>query len=432
MTQVLRGQIVTFGAESGACRHEAKGALVIGDDGRIAWLGAVADLPSGFRDLPASDYDDNLILPGFIDTHVHYPQYRILAAPGKDLLDWLNRFTFPEEARYADADYAAHTASLFLDRLAQHGTTSALAFCTVHKGSADALFTAAAGRNMALVSGKTLMDRNAPANLRDDPESAARDTTELYRRWHGKGRARYAITPRFAITSTEAQLAACGQLLRDLPEALLHTHLSESAPELAALAKLYPDDADYTAVYERFGLVGDRSLFAHGIHLSERECRVLHEAGSAVIHCPTSNTFLGSGLMSMPQLAKPARPVAYGIATDVGGGTSYSMLATMGEAYKVQMLAGYKPSAVELFQLATRGNAARLKLDGQIGALEPGKWADIVVLDPKATPVMADRAALSESLEDVLFALAILGDDRAVTATYIAGRNVYDRLSARS
>jgi guanine deaminase len=432
MTRILRGQIVTFGAEPGSCRHEAKGALVIDDEGRIAWLGAAVDLPAGFRDLPASDYGDSLILPGFIDTHVHYPQYRILAAPGKDLLDWLNRFTFPEEARYADHDYAAQTASVFLDRLAQHGTTAALAFCTVHKSSVDALFTEAARRNMAMVSGKTLMDRNAPANLRDDPESAALDTTELYRRWHGKGRARYAITPRFAITSTEAQLAVCGQLLRDLPEALLHTHLSESAPEIAALAKLYPDDADYTAVYERFGLVGNRSLFAHGVHLSERECQVLHEAGSVVIHCPTSNTFLGSGLMSMPHLGKETRPVAYGVATDVGGGTSYSMLHTLGEAYKVQMLAGHKPSAIELFHLATRGNAARLKLEDEIGALEPGKWADIVVLDPKATPVMADRAALSESLEDVLFALAILGDDRAVAATYIAGRKVHDRLSARS
>jgi guanine deaminase len=432
MTEVLRGQIVTFGAAPGACRHEAKGALVTGDDGRIAWLGAASDLPAGFRDLPVHDYGDSLILPGFIDTHVHYPQYRILAAPGKDLLDWLNRFTFPEEARYADAAYAAHTASVFLDRLAQHGTTSALAFCTVHKGSVDALFTAAARRNMALISGKTLMDRNAPADLRDDPENAALDSAELYRRWHGRGRARYAVTPRFAITSSEAQLAVCGQLLRDLPEALLHTHLSESAPELAAMRKFFPNDADYTAVYERFDLVGDRSLFAHGIHLSERECQVLHEAGSAVIHCPTSNTFLGSGLMSMPHLGKAHRPVAYGIATDVGGGTSYSMLQTLGEAYKVQMLAGHKPSAIELFQLATRGNAARLKLENEIGALEPGKWADVVILDPKATPVMADRAALSESLEDILFALAILGDDRAVAATYIAGRKVHDRLSARS
>ncbi|HVJ40642.1 MAG TPA: guanine deaminase [Dongiaceae bacterium] len=430
MTVVLRGQVVTFSTEPGAYRHEPKGALVIGDDGRIAWLGAATELPAQYRDATAVDHGDHLIMPGFIDTHVHYPQYRILAAPGRDLLDWLDRFTFPEESRYVAADYAADKAALFLDRLVQHGTTAALAFSTVHKASTEALFAAAASRNMALISGKTLMDRNAPPNLRDDPESAALDSSTLYQRWHGNGRARYAVTPRFAITSSEAQLAVCGELLRQLPGALLHSHLSESAPEMAAITRLFPNDADYTAVYERFGLVGDRSLFAHGIHLSERECRVLHEAGSAILHCPTSNTFLGSGLMSMPQLARRDRPVAYGIATDIGGGTSYSMLQTLGEAYKVQMLTGYKPTAIELFQLATRGNAALLKLEAEIGALEPGKWADIVVLDPRATPVMADRADLSESLEDVLFALAILGDDRAVAATYIAGRKVHDRLSA--
>lgn len=430
MTTVLRGQIVSFMAEPGAYRHEARGALVINDEGRIAWLGDTGALPRQYGDAVTIDHGDYLIMPGFIDTHVHYPQYRLLAAPGRDLLDWLDRFTFPEEARFVASDYAADKAIVFLDRLAQHGTTAALAFSTVHKASTDALFAAAAARHMALVSGKTLMDRNAPPNLRDDPESAALDTAALYQRWHGNGRARYAVTPRFAITSSEAQLAVCGELLRQLPEALLHTHLSESAPEMAAITSLFPNDADYTAVYERFGLVGDRSLFAHGIHLSERECRVLHEAGSAILHCPTSNTFLGSGLMSMAQLGKRERPVAYGIATDIGGGTSYSMLHTLGEAYKVQMLTGYRPTAIELFQLATRGNAALLKLGDEIGALEPGKWADIVVLDPKATPVMADRAALSESLEDVLFALAILGDDRAVAATYIAGRKVHDRLSA--
>ncbi|HVJ35056.1 MAG TPA: guanine deaminase [Terriglobia bacterium] len=430
MTTVLRGQIVSFMAEPGACRHEARGALVINDEGRIAWLGDAGDLPRQYGDAVTIDHGDHLIMPGFIDTHVHYPQYRLLAAPGRDLLDWLDRFTFPEEARFVASDYAADKAIVFLDRLAQHGTTAALAFSTVHKASTDALFAAAAARNMALVSGKTLMDRNAPPNLRDDPETAALDTAALYQRWHGSGRARYAVTPRFAITSSEAQLAVCGELLRQLPDALLHTHLSESTPEMAAITRLFPNDADYTAVYERFGLVGDRSLFAHGIHLSERECQVLHEAGSAILHCPTSNTFLGSGLMSMAQLGNRQRPVAYGIATDIGGGTSYSMLHTLGEAYKVQMLTGYKPTAIELFQLATRGNAALLKLGDEIGALEPGKWADIVVLDPMATPVMADRAALSETLEDVLFALAILGDDRAVAATYIAGRKVHDRLSA--
>jgi guanine deaminase len=233
------------------------------------------------------------------------------------------------------------------------------------------------------------------------------------------------VTPRFAITSSEAQLTIAGELLTSLPGALLQTHLSESPGEIAMVKSLFPNDEDYLAVYDRFGLVTDRSLFAHGIHLSERECRRLSEAGSAVLHCPTSNTFLGSGLMRMTHLAKASRPVAFGVATDVGGGTSYSMLATLGEAYKVQMLAGYKPSAFELFHLATRGNAKLLKLDQDIGSLEAGKFADIVVLDPKATPALAARHEISQSLEEILFALMIMGDQASVRATYVAGQRVF-------
>ncbi len=430
MTRVIRGQTVTFGASSADCRYEAKGAVVIGDDGRIVWQGSFSTLPPAFASAPVDDYGDCLVMPGFIDAHIHLPQYRMLAAPGKDLLDWLNRFTFPEEARYGDAAYVERIASLFIDRLFQHGTTSALAYCSVHRVCAEMLFAAAASRNMALVTGKTLMDRHAPAAVLDDVESSIRDSAELYRQWHGRGRLRYALTPRFAITSTEAQLKACGEVLSDLPGALMHTHLSESRGELAAVSELFPNDADYLAVYDRFGLVTERSLFAHGVHLSERECRRLHEAGSVVIHCPTSNTFLGSGLMPLARMREAGRPIDCALATDVGGGTSYSMLQTMGEAYKVQMLSGYKPTACELFHLATQGNADRLKLGGEIGSLDAGKWADIVVLDPRATPLLESRSDLSESLEDTLFALALLGDDRAVRATYVAGSKVHERLSA--
>jgi guanine deaminase len=255
----------------------------------------------------------------------------------------------------------------------------------------------------------------------------ARESEELYRQWHGKRRLRYAVTPRFAVTSTEAQLKLSGELLLSLPGALMQTHLSESPGEIAMIKGLFPKAKDYTDVYDGFGLLGSRSLFAHGIHLSERECMRLHESGSTVVHCPTSNTFLGSGLMSMPHLRKQTRPVHVSLATDVGGGTNYSMLATMGEAYKVQMLAGYKPTAFELFHLATRGNAGRLGLAEELGALEPGKMADLVVLDPRATPVLESRHELSRSLEDVLFALAILGDDRAIRVTYVAGRKVHSR-----
>ena len=426
MTRVIKGQTLSFAAD-GAAVHESRGAVVVGDDGVILWTGPLGLLPQPFQQADVDDFGDMLVMPGFIDAHIHFPQYRMLAAPGKDLLDWLTRFTFPEESRYADADYARAAAQLFLSRLFQHGTTSALAFCSVHKTCADALFAAAQDHGMALVTGKTMMDRNAIPAVEDTPEQGARETVELYETWHGKGRLRYAVTPRFAPTSSDAQLQVSGELLAALPGALMQTHLSESPREIAFVRELFPWSKDYTDVYDHFGLLGERSLFAHGIHLSERECERLSESGSTVVHCPTSNTFLGSGLMAMPWLRQAERPVHLGVATDVGGGTSYSMLATLGEAYKVQMLAGYKPSAHELFAMATRSNAGRLRIDHETGALEHGKFADIVVLDPKATPVLASRQELSTSLEDVLFSLMILGDDRAVKATYVKGRKVHER-----
>jgi guanine deaminase len=427
MTRTIKGAVLTFGASAQEYVHEPQGAVVIGDDGRILWRGAHRSLPQGYRSSPVDDFGDCLILPGFIDAHIHFPQYRMLAAPGKDLLDWLSRFTFPEEARYGDDDYAAAAAEKFLDRLVTHGTTSAMVFSSVHRQCAEALFEAARRRRMAIITGKTMMDRDVPAAVRDSPEQGAVESEALYRKWHGRDRLRYAVTPRFAVTSSEAQLKVAGDLMNALPEALMQTHLSESAGELARIRELYPNDEDYTDVYDRFGLLGPRSLFAHGIHLSDRECRRLSETGSAVAHCPTSNMFLGSGLMSMAHLGHEKRPVRVALGTDVGGGTSYSMLATLGAAYKVQMLAGYRPTAFELFHLATRRNAEILHLADEVGALDPGKWADVVVIDPKATEVLASRHELSQSLEDKLFALAILGDDRVIRATYVAGRKVHER-----
>lgn len=429
MTRVIRGQTLSF-TEDGKAVHESRGAVAVGDDGTILWAGPQALLPQGFAQADVDDYGDKIVMPGFIDAHIHFPQYRMLAAPGKDLLDWLTRFTFPEESRYADAAYAQAAAEVFLKRLFAHGTTSALAFCSVHKTCADALFAAAQDAGMALVTGKTMMDRNAIPAVEDTPETGARETVELYEKWHGRGRLRYAVTPRFAITSSDAQLKVSGELLSSLPGALMQTHLSESPGEIAFVKDLFPKARDYTDVYDHYGLLSDRSLFAHGIHLSERECARLSESGSTVVHCPTSNTFLGSGLMSMPWLREKGRPVHLGVATDVGGGTSYSMLATLGETYKVQMLSGYKPTAHELFHMATRGNAGRLKIEHETGALEHGKFADIVVLDPEATPVLASRHELSSSLEDVLFSLMILGDDRAVAATYVKGRRLHARVTA--
>ncbi|MFM8746807.1 MAG: guanine deaminase [Aestuariivirga sp.] len=429
MTRVIRGQTLSFPAD-GPPAHETRGAVVVGDDGAILWSGPHASLPPIFHQAETEDHGEMIVMPGFIDAHIHFPQYRMLAAPGKDLLDWLSRFTFPEESRYGDAAYAQQAADIFLDRLFRNGTTAALAFCSVHKVCAEVLFAAAEARGMALITGKTMMDRNAIPAVQDDPETGARESEELYTAWHGRDRLRYAVTPRFAVTSSEAQLRLAGDLVAALPGALMQTHLSESPGEIALVGRLFPWARDYTDVYDRFGLLGPRSLFAHGIHLSERECMRLSESGSTVVHCPTSNTFLGSGLMRMPHLGKPDRPVGMGIATDIGGGTSYSMLATMGEAYKVQMLAGYKPSAAELFRLATRGNAGRLGIGHETGAIEPGKFADLVVLDPQATPVLASRHELSNALEDVLFALMMLGDDRAVRATYVRGRKVHHRATA--
>jgi guanine deaminase len=430
MTKVIRGQTLSFGATHHDVRHESKGAVVVGDDGTILWTGPLPLLPRGFQQAATEDHGDNIVMAGFIDPHIHFPQLRLLAAPGKDLLDWLTRFTFPEEALYGDFDYARAQADIFLKHLYAHGTTAAMAFCSAHKACADALFGAAQSRNMALITGKTMMDRNAIPAVHDDAETSGVESEQLYRAWHGKGRLRYAVSPRFAITSSEAQLQVAGELLRGLPDALMQTHISESAGEIARVKALFPNERDYTAVYERFGLVNDRGIFAHGIHLSESECQRLHAAGATVAHCPTSNNFLGSGLMAMAHLAKRERPVKLAVATDVGGGTSYSMLETLGEAYKVQMLTGYKASALEFFRLATLGNAERLRIDREAGSLDVGKYADLVVLDPKATPVLAARQELSQSLEEVLFALMILGDDRAIRATYVAGEKVHERLPA--
>ena len=429
--RVIRGAVLTYRDDPAvtgpdrAVRFHRNGAVAVSGDGRIVWCGDAGRLPERFRAFPSDDYGEALVLPGFIDAHVHFPQYRMLAAPGKDLLDWLNRFTFPEEQRYAATPHARAAAEAFLDRLVQHGTTAAVVFSTVHRSATDVLFATAERRGQAIVSGKTLMDRNAPAALCDDPESGVRDSQALIERWHRRGRLRYAITVRFAITSTEAQLREAGALAARHPDCYVHSHLSESAGEIDLVQRLFPWAKNYTDVYDRFGLLGPRSLYAHGIHLSDRECARLSETGATVVHCPTSNTFLGSGLFDAAHVGRADRPVRIGIATDVGGGTSYSMLHTLGEAYKVAMLGGRTPGAHELFHLATRGNAANLGLDEEIGSLEPGRWADMVVLDPAATPVLEARHVLSESLEDTLFALAILGDDRAVRATYVAGKRVW-------
>ncbi len=425
---VLLGRLVDFAGDPAALGRAAVrdipgGALAL-KGGRIAWAGPAGALPAAFRGAPQRDYGRCLLLPGFVDPHIHFPQYRIAAAGGNGLLDWLSRFAFPEEARYADGDHAAAAAEIFLDLLLAHGTTAALVFSTVHEEAADRLFAAAARRGMALAAGKTLMDRNAPAALRDDAESGLCASERLYRRWHGRGRLRYAVSPRFAITSGAAQLAAAGAFLRSHPDALMQTHLSETREEIAEVARLFPEAIDYTDVYDRFGLLGPGSLFAHGVHLSARERARLAEAGAAVVHCPTSNAFLGSGLFDIGPYAPDTEPPAprLAIATDIGGGTSYSLPATLGAAYRTAQLRGRRLQPERAFYLATRGNAEALGMGNDIGRLEPGFHADLVVLAPRATPLLAARDELSETLADTLLAFMTLGDDRIVRASWVAGR----------
>ena len=431
--RVLRGRTLSFADDprvvgpDRAVRSHDDGAVVVGRRGRILWHGPFAALPQDHAEAPCERYEDALILPGLIDAHVHFPQHRMLAAPAHDLLQWLDRFAFPEEARYAAEDHAAAAAESFLDKLVSHGTTSALVFSTVHANAADCLFRAAQRRGLCLVTGATMMDRNAPDAVTRDAEQSARESADLIAAWHGVERLRYALTVRFAITSSEAQLRLAGALLADHPGCLLHTHLSESAAEIDLVQRLFPWSKDYTDVYARFGLVGESAVFAHGIHLSERECQALHDAGSTVVHCPTSNAFLGSGLFDIAHVGAARRPVRVGVATDIGGGTSYSLLQTLAEAYKTARLKGRSFSAFDGFYLATLGNARGLRLDAEIGTLDAGRWADIAVLDPGATPVLAARHELSESLEDMLFALMMLGDDRAVRAVYVRGRKVAGR-----
>lgn len=405
--------------------HIENGAIATDADGRIAWIGLAAEVPDQFSNLERHDYPGQYLMAGFIDAHVHFPQYRMPAAPGKSLMEWLAKYTFPEEIQYGDEAFAKQSAQVFLRELFRNGTTSALTFATVHGVSVDALFEAAGTFNMAMVSGKTMMDRMAPAGLTDTPEESYQHSQSLIDKWHNNGRARYAVTPRFAVTSTEEQLDFAGKLLRENPTVLMQTHLSESPGEIETVQELFPDAQDYTDVYARFGLLTDRSIFAHGIHLSEREYQSIHEAGASIIHCPTSNNFLGSGLFDLPATKKSERPIAVGLATDIGAGTSYSMFATIAEAYKVAMLKGYALPAFEAYYLATLANAQILRIDDETGSLAVGKYADIIVVDPCATPILEQRQQLSDSLESSLFACMILGDDRLVTATYVAGNIVH-------
>ncbi|MGA7490217.1 MAG: guanine deaminase [Xanthobacteraceae bacterium] len=397
--------------------------LVICRDGLIEAVGSHAVLKA---ELPpnaeVADHSGCLIAPGFIDTHVHYVQTGIIGAQGLQLLDWLNRYTFVAEQAFADEAVARDTARVFCEELLRQGTTTALVFCSVHAGSVDALFEEAEDRNLRLIAGKVLMDRNAPDALTDTARSGYEQSKSLIAKWHGRGRCLYAITPRFAGSSTPEQLELAGSLWREHPGTFVQTHIAENRDEIAWVMKLYPQRRDYLDIYAHYGLTGRRAVLAHGIYLDESAFERCHASGTALAHCPTSNLFLGSGLFPLRTARTARRPVHVGLGTDIGAGTSFSLLATMSEACKVAQLQSQPISAVEAFFLATLGGARALALDSHVGTLAAGREADMVVLDPSATPLMAFRNRHSQSIAETLAVLATLGDDRAVRATYVAGK----------
>ncbi len=427
-TTLIRGRLLSFKraplslTDTDAYVYEHDGALLI-EDGRIRAAGDYAAIrPQTGDDVVEIDHRPHLILPGFIDCHVHFPQMQVIASYAANLLEWLNTYTFPEECRFVESDHAARIAGHLFDELLRHGTTTAAAYCTVHKSSADAFFAEALKRGMCMIGGKVMMDRNAPQGLLDTPQMGYDETRAVISEWHGKGRNHVAITPRFAITSTPAQMSAAQALAQEFPDLFIQTHLSENHEEIRYTCELYPEATDYTDIYARYGLLGKKTLLGHAIHLSEREADALSEAGAVAVHCPTSNLFLGSGLFPMKALMRRDKPVRVSVATDIGGGSSYSMLRTMDEAYKIQQLLGERLNPLESFYLMTRGNAEALSMENEIGTLDVGSVADLVILDAAPTPAMKLRMETIRTLPEELFLMQTMGDDRAVVETYVAGK----------
>ncbi|KFC61669.1 Guanine deaminase [Devosia sp. LC5] len=419
---ILRGRVLSFVSEPqniddvASYRYFADGMVVIAD-GKVA---SVGDYDAGVvGDAEIVDHRPHLILPGFIDLHLHYVQSQMIASYAGSLLEWLNTYTFVEEQKFSQQGHAGAVAAAFYDELIRNGTTTAVAYCSSHPRSVDAYFAEAEKRNMLMVGGKVMMDRNAPEALCDTAQSGYDDTKALIERWHGKARGLYAISPRFAITSTPAQLEASRTLVAEYPQCYVQTHLSENAAEISFSMELYPDSPDYAGIYEDYGLLGPSTLLGHSIHLNHRETQVLAETQSVAVFCPTSNLFLGSGLFDRERLAKAG--VRIGIATDIGGGTNYGMLATLDEGYKVLQLRGQRLTPLNSFYMATLGNARALSLEGTIGSIEPGCAADLVVLDARATPAMRLRMETVTDLVEELFLLQTLGDDRSIAEVYVAG-----------
>lgn len=404
------------------------GALYV-KNGRVFAVGKYDELKNKYQQATIIDYSGRLIIPGLIDVHSHYSQTEMIASVGTQLLDWLNTYTFPTEKKFSNLEHAQYIAKFFIKELIKNGTTTATVYASVFPASVEAFFQAAADKNMRMISGKTLMDRNAPDYLLDDPMDAYTDSVKLIDKWHNLGRLKYAVTPRFAPTSTAEELMIAGRLLADYPDLYLQTHLAENKDEVQWVRSLFPDRRSYLDVYDRYGLVGDRSIFAHSIYLDDQDYKLLGQKGCAIAFCPSSNLFLGSGLFNLNKAVQNNISIAFG--TDIGAGTSFSILETMKDAYKVVSLRKAfsenpknEPNLdpFQAFYFATLGAAKALHLDNVIGSFDEGKEADFIVLDLNSTSLMAERAKNSKTLKDKLAALMLLGDDRAVLHTYIMGK----------
>ncbi|WP_066705805.1 guanine deaminase [Celeribacter ethanolicus] len=425
MDKLIAGQVVTYHGNPFEIPAEEAvqvltDAAILIRDGHVVSIGGRDHMRAKHQEAAFFDHGPALIVPGFIDAHAHYPQTAMIASWGKRLIDWLNTYTFPEEAKFADPAYARDIAGRYLDLLLANGTTTVTSFCTIHPGSVDALFEAAEDRGMRIVAGKTCMDRDtAPAFLRDTAKAAYDESKALIGRWHEKGRATYAITPRFSPTSTPAQLDALGKLWDEYPSCLMQTHLSEQLDEIEWVKGLYPEARDYLDTYEQFGLVREGALFGHAIHLEPREIAHLKAMDCSLIHCPTSNTFIGSGLFDMG--ARKGEGLRVGLATDTGGGSSFSMLRTMAAAYEIGQLSHTAIHPAQLLWLATYGSAEALHMQDKIGCIAPGMEADFAVIDLASTPAIAQRAITANTIWEEVFPTIMMGDDRAIVASYVMG-----------
>jgi guanine deaminase len=426
MADLLLGQTLSFtgdpmtgGPET--ARHSARGGVLV-ESGKIVAVGEADDLRRTHPQATVTDYGNALISAGFVDAHVHYPQTAMIASWGKRLIDWLNSYTFPEEMRFADRAYATEIADRYFDLTLSNGTTTVCSYATIHPESVDAFFEAARARGLRAYAGKTCMDRNAPEGLRDTAQTGYDQSKSLLEKWHGQDRLSYVITPRFSPTSTPEQLMAMGALWREYPGCLMQTHLSEQTDEVDWVKSLFPQSRDYLDTYEAQGLLREGALFGHAIYLTDREIARIRETGAALVHCPTSNTFIGSGLF--PTMAMAQKGIRVGLATDTGGGSSFSMLRTMAAAYEVGQLRGTPLHPSQLWWLATQGSARALRADHLIGNLAPGMEADIVVIDLASTPAIAQRAARAKDIWEALFPTIMMGDDRATKAVWVGGRAV--------